>query len=587
MDGGVAPADSPRARGPGREVGGYRLLERIGSGGMGTVYAALDADDRRVAIKLLHPAFSADPSARERLRREVASLHRVRGPHVARVLDAEADAEEAFVVTELVDGLTLEESIREAGPFVPVDLHPLALGLADALASIHGAGVVHRDLKPGNVMVTDDGPVLIDFGIAQVADDVRLTTTGFVTGTPGYLDPAVMAGEDVGEAGDWFGWAAVLLYAATGRPPFGRGPMGAVVARVAAGTLDTDGLSASVAAAFARALDPDPAARPDHAVLLGALEDSSLGREPTIVVRPHPSTEEDATSLVPPPTGTTAMFPARSDGLAPTAVGWPVPAAPPPVPPAAQPPAPPPPARPFAGAGVGAGAAEPPTWAQPPSAWSPVDTGTWPVEEPTPAWALPAAARPGLVVAGWAALAALAAVWPGPAVVIAVAGLVVSGAVGVAAFATRARRLRRGVRRTDAVRAAAASPWYLVRALLTALPGILLGGVAAAATWWLLAALASSDALVSVRVSVGGAVLDAVARALALAVGAAVAWWTPSSAWARSGARSVWAAWAPSPRAVRIWLGVLALAVVGVVIAVLVGDAVVWSPLPVPPQPQL
>lgn len=182
-------------------IEGYRLLRRIGAGGMGTVHEALDADGNRVAVKVLHPAIAADPAARERLRREVALLHRVRGQGVARVLDAEVDGVTAFVVTELIDGPTLEEEVRENGPLEPDELAGLAHGLADGLHAIHTAGVVHRDLKPGNVMLSPDGPVIIDFGIAQVADDVRLTQTGLVTGTPGYLDPDVIAGNDPGPAG--------------------------------------------------------------------------------------------------------------------------------------------------------------------------------------------------------------------------------------------------------------------------------------------------------------------------------------------------------------------------------------------------
>ncbi|MFD1505447.1 serine/threonine protein kinase [Georgenia yuyongxinii] len=204
-----------------REVGGYRLLRRIGAGGMGTVHEAVDADGRRVALKLLHPHIGADPQARKRLSREVALLHRVREAGVARVLDAEVEDAEAFVVTELIEGPTLEEDVAEDGPFTPSELSTLAHGLADALRAIHAVGVVHRDFKPGNVMMSEHGPVIIDFGIAQVADDARLTQTGMVTGTPGYLDPEVIAGAEPSPVCDWWGWAAVLLFAATGRPPFG------------------------------------------------------------------------------------------------------------------------------------------------------------------------------------------------------------------------------------------------------------------------------------------------------------------------------------------------------------------------------
>lgn len=263
-----------------REVGGYRLLRRIGAGGMGTVHEAVDADGRRVALKLLHPHIGADPQARKRLSREVALLHRVRETGVARVLDAEVEDAEAFVVTELIEGPTLEEDVAEDGPFTPTELATLAHGLAGALRAIHAVGVVHRDFKPGNVMMSENGPVIIDFGIAQVADDARLTQTGMVTGTPGYLDPEVIAGAEPSPVCDWWGWAAVLVFAATGRPPFGRGPTGVVLARVATGQADTEGLDPVVARALRAALHPDPAQRlgPDGvlAVLDGQWGDDKL-----------------------------------------------------------------------------------------------------------------------------------------------------------------------------------------------------------------------------------------------------------------------------------------------------------------------
>lgn len=255
-----------------REVGGYRLLRRLGSGGMGTVHEAVDADGRRVALKLLHPHIGMDPAARLRLEREVSLLHRVRETGVARVLDAEVEEFEAFIVTELVEGPTLEEDVAEDGPFTPEELATLAHGLAAALRGIHAAGVVHRDFKPGNVMMSDTGPVVIDFGIAQVADDVRLTQTGMVTGTPGYLDPEVIAGAEPSPVCDWWGWAAVLVFAATGRPPFGRGPTAAVLARVATGQVDTGGVEPEIADVLTAALAPAPPDRLTPEAVLEVLD---------------------------------------------------------------------------------------------------------------------------------------------------------------------------------------------------------------------------------------------------------------------------------------------------------------------------
>ncbi|WP_164983991.1 serine/threonine-protein kinase, partial [Cellulomonas endophytica] len=242
---------------PGTEVGGYTVVAPLGAGGMGAVYRAVDGGGTAVALKLLHPHVGADPAARDRLRREVLALQRLRHPGVAAVLDAEADSTEAFLVTELVGGQDLEARVRRDGPLDAPDLALLAEGLLDALRAVHDAGVVHRDLKPSNVMVTRDGPVLIDFGIAQSADDTRLTSTGLVVGTPGYLAPELADGGEPSVASDLWGWAAVVAFAATGRPPFGRGSAVAVLDRTRAGAAELPGVGPRTAAALRAALHPD------------------------------------------------------------------------------------------------------------------------------------------------------------------------------------------------------------------------------------------------------------------------------------------------------------------------------------------
>src|SRR5690606_12013386 len=141
---------------------------------------------------------------------EVAHLQRVRHTGVARVLDAEIDSTDAFVVTELLDGQDLAAHVREHGPLSADDLADLAEQLRAALEVVHGAGVLHRDLTPGNVLMTSRGPVLIDFGIAQAADEARVTSTGLVAGTPGYLSPELLEGGEPSQAADWWGWAALL-----------------------------------------------------------------------------------------------------------------------------------------------------------------------------------------------------------------------------------------------------------------------------------------------------------------------------------------------------------------------------------------
>src|SRR3954451_23935795 len=208
----------------GQNIGRYRLLEKIGEGGMGVVHLATDPQGRRVAIKVLRPGVASDQTALRRLAREVDSMRRVRSPHVAEIVDADVTAEPPYVVTQYVPGRTLEQMVRDGGPVRGRALQRRATGLAAALAAIHSAGIIHRDLKPGNVMFLGNGqPVVIDFGIAQGMDATRLTATGLVIGTPGYLGPEIIEGDDASAASDVHSWAATLAFAAGGRPPFGTG----------------------------------------------------------------------------------------------------------------------------------------------------------------------------------------------------------------------------------------------------------------------------------------------------------------------------------------------------------------------------
>ena len=281
---------------PGSQIGGYTIVAPLGSGGMGTVYRAVDDGGTAVALKLLHPQIGADAEGRDRLRREVVALQRLRHKAVASVLDAEADSTEAFIVTELVDGPNLEEHVQASGPLPPDELRDLAEGLFDALAAVHAAGVVHRDLKPTNVLVTPDGPVLIDFGIAQAAgdDSAQVTSAGLVVGTPGYLAPELLDGDEPSPATDLWGMAAVLAFAATGRPPFGTRPLQAVLARARTGEADLDGLGPLTADALRRALDPDPAER---------LEGDDLVAMLAVVAVDGDSPEGDETTLAYPVDG--------------------------------------------------------------------------------------------------------------------------------------------------------------------------------------------------------------------------------------------------------------------------------------------
>ena len=271
----------------GTSVGGYRLLRRLGAGGMGVVWEATDEGGRHVAMKILHPQIAADPTARRRLDREASVLARVRDTRVARILDIETgDGSQGitFVITELIEGPTLQHEVEHEGVYDLTtdarDLADLAHGLVDSLRAVHAAGVIHRDLKPSNVMLGAQGPVLIDFGIAQVADDVRLTQTGQVTGTPGFIPPEMLDGGEPNSDVDWYACAGVLLFTVTGLAPFGSGAWQVVFRRVYAGTPELGNLeeeSPALARAFTAALAPEADNRLDPDGLLEVLDEIAEG----------------------------------------------------------------------------------------------------------------------------------------------------------------------------------------------------------------------------------------------------------------------------------------------------------------------
>ncbi len=254
---------SPRPeQAPTLHVGGYRLLARLGEGGMGVVHLARRGDGPRVALKVLRPHIVGDEEARQRLDREVHSLSLVRSRWVAEIVDADPWGEIPYVATRYVPGLSLHELVQEEGPLAGDDLRWLADCLAEGVSSVHAVGVLHRDVKPSNVLMEGRTPILIDFGLARVADDPRLTHTGWLLGTPGYLAPEILYGDDATTASDVHSWAATVALAGTGRPPFGRGPSMAVMDRVRRGQHDLTGLPRDVAEVVEPALDPDPRRRP-------------------------------------------------------------------------------------------------------------------------------------------------------------------------------------------------------------------------------------------------------------------------------------------------------------------------------------
>ncbi|MDX6742460.1 serine/threonine-protein kinase [Actinocorallia sp. A-T 12471] len=243
-------------------VGGYRLEGRVGVGGQGTVYLGRDGGGRRVAVKVLHGHLVVQEVARARFLDEVELAKRVAPFCSAQVIETGVLEGRPYIVSEFVDGPSLQASVRESGVRGGAALERLALNTVTALAAIHNAGVVHRDFKPGNVILGPDGPVVIDFGIARALDVSQSLTGSQTVGTPGYTAPESFRGDGAGPPADLFAWGATIAYAATGRPAFGGATISAVMYSVLHGEPDLDGLDGRLEAIVLSCLDKDPAKRP-------------------------------------------------------------------------------------------------------------------------------------------------------------------------------------------------------------------------------------------------------------------------------------------------------------------------------------
>ncbi|MEU8136710.1 serine/threonine-protein kinase [Streptodolium elevatio] len=251
-----------------RAVGPYRLIGRLGSGGMGSVYAGLDHYERRVAIKIVHAQFSDDREFRARFSREVALLRRVQGTCTTPVLDADVDAPQPWFACEYVPGPTLQERVERQGPMAGDELFALAAGLAEALVALHGVGIVHRDLKPQNVVCSPAGPRVLDLGIARSMEDSGLTRTGMMIGSPAWMSPERFKGQNSTPAADVYAWAMMVAYASTGVIPFGTGAPEVVALRVLQDDADTAGVPNALRGIVDWSADKDPLRRPSaHQVL--------------------------------------------------------------------------------------------------------------------------------------------------------------------------------------------------------------------------------------------------------------------------------------------------------------------------------
>ncbi|MBE3002415.1 serine/threonine protein kinase, partial [Nocardiopsis sp. HNM0947] len=254
----------------GSEVGGYTLVRALGEGGFGTVFLGEDGRGRQGAVKVMHPRHARDDDFRERFAREVELARQVSSFCTAQVLEADPHGSPPWIVTEYVAGSTLDRVIAEEGPYTENALYRLAVSTATALAAIHAVGVVHRDFKPENIMVAPDGARVIDFGIARALEGTRASASALI-GTPRYMAPEQLEGEDVTPAIDLFAWGAVVAFAATGADAFAGPSQGAVMRRILMDEPDLDGVTESLRPVVQRCLAKDPAGRPSSRALLGSL----------------------------------------------------------------------------------------------------------------------------------------------------------------------------------------------------------------------------------------------------------------------------------------------------------------------------
>jgi serine/threonine protein kinase len=605
---------------PGR-VGPYRLVQQLGEGGMGVVHLALAPDGKAVAIKVLRAHIAADPDARLRLAREVATLRRVRHPRVAAVIDADVDGEIPYLVTTFVPGKPLDAHVRDHGPLPRGHVARIGSVLAEALRAIHQSGIVHRDVKPANVMLLDGDPILIDFGIAHVADESRITHTGLVMGTPGYLSPEIIGGEPVTAATDWWGWGATLAFAATGRPPFGTGPIEVVLDRVRRGKSDIEGVDAGLRATLTAALTVDPLRRPSPDRLVAGLaavapnrsaprKTSANGRtvvlqpdgEAVTTVTPPPNRLQEAgTVRTPPPNpvreaATARTPPPSAAGEAVTSVvpppfAWSSPALPdtrrfdPPSNPGGPPSADPRNGRPSAPANgftgrsatprpvAGPADQQPPASSRPASPpWEHADpviqiTGDDGTESVVTHTGDPTR---GVLLGLLLALAAVAGVAPYGATWIAALGMVVARVIHRTNTALLIRRDQRGPRGSDALLTLMALPWRLITA-----------GVATM-VWLILPILIGiSVAFIAASVVNGAAIRPGTPGPLAAGMVALLltAWFGPGGQGLRHGAGKAVRFAVPGNRARIVIWSLLALVVVSALVVARGGSSPDWGPL--------
>ncbi|MBF8191686.1 serine/threonine protein kinase, partial [Nonomuraea sp. K274] len=258
-------ADDPR------QLGSYRLTRRLGQGGQGVVYLGHSPQGARVAVKLLHASLSGDPVVRRRFLGEIEAVRRVAAFCTAQLLDADLEGDRPYLVSEYVEGPSLREHVVAEGPRLGGSLERLAIGTATALGAIHRAGVVHRDFKPGNVLLGLEGPRVIDFGVSRLVDSATVTTSHIPMGTPAYLAPERIKGEPAGPPADLWAWGLTVAYTASGRHAYTADTHREVLARILYGKPDLGALSGRLREIVEGCLAPEPGERPDAEEVLRRL----------------------------------------------------------------------------------------------------------------------------------------------------------------------------------------------------------------------------------------------------------------------------------------------------------------------------
>jgi Protein kinase domain/WD domain, G-beta repeat len=295
-------------------VGNYRLIGRLGEGGMGQVFLGLSPGGRQVAVKIIHPGYASGKQFRERFAREIEAARRVGGFHTASVVDADPGADPPWMVTAFIHGPSLQQAVAEGGPFSLEQVGRLGAGLAEGLAAIHACGLVHRDLKPSNVILADDGPRIIDFGIARAAEASPMTTAGMVVGTYSYMSPEQLRGEVAGPASDIFALGCTLAFAATARVTFGDDSIVTVVYRITTEPPDLTGVTEErgFRQLVSECLAKKPADRPSLATILGRLAEMAEPAPPVAAAEPppYPYAAAAAATAEPPPYPYAAAEPA-------------------------------------------------------------------------------------------------------------------------------------------------------------------------------------------------------------------------------------------------------------------------------------